>query len=131
MAQLCRQQEELKHLNTEVVLISYGQQKEAREWLKEVCPSFQLLLDPEREVYHSYALKHSWPGSWNLKTLLYYVKALSSGTKWRGIKGDPVQLGGDFIIGRDGLFLLKHPSTQATDRPGVSDILDILRENCR
>lgn len=131
MAQLCQHQEELKRLNTEVVLISFGQQAEAREWLKEVCSSFQLLLDPQRTVYRSYKLKHSWFSSWNLKTLVYYLRALLGGTEWRGIIGDSAQLGGDFIIGRDGLFLLKHPSQEATDRPKVSDILGILRENCR
>jgi len=131
VAQLCQQQEELKRLNTEVVLISFGQQAEAREWLQEVCSSFQLLLDPERRVYRNYKLKHSWLSSWNLKTLVYYVKALLGGREWRGIIGDSAQLGGDFIISRDGLFLLKHPSQEATDRPKVSDILSILRKNCR
>ncbi len=131
MAQLCQQQEELKRLNTELVLISYGEKEEAREWLQEVCSSFQMLLDPERKVYRSYKLKRSWLSSWNLKTLAYYVRALSGGREWRGIIGDSAQLGGDFIIGRDGLFLLKHPSKEATDRPKVSDILNILRDNCR
>jgi len=128
---LCQQQEELKRLNTEVVLISFGQQEEAREWLQEVCSSFEMLLDPERRVYCSYKLKHSWLSSWNLKTLVYYVRALLGGREWRGIIGDSAQLGGDFIISRDGMFLLKHPSKEATDRPKVSDILSILREYCR
>jgi len=131
VAQLCQQQEELKRLNTEVVLISFGQQEEAREWLQEVCSSFEMLLDPERRVYRSYKLKHSWLSSWNLKTLVYYVRALLGGREWRGIIGDSAQLGGDFIISRDGMFLLKHPSKEATDRPKVSDILSILREYCR
>ena len=131
MAQLCQKQKELKRLNTEVLLISFGQQEEAREWLQEVCSPFQLLLDPERRVYRSYKLKHSWLSSWNLKTLVYYVRALLGGRDWRGIIGDSAQLGGDFIIDQDGLYLLKHPSQEATDRPRVSDILGILRKNCR
>jgi hypothetical protein len=131
VAQLCQKQKELKRLNTEVVLISYGEKVEAREWLQEVCSSFEMLLDPERSAYRSYKLKHSWLSSWNLKTLIYYVRALTGRIKWRGIIGDSAQLGGDFIIGRDGLFLLKHPSKEATDRPKVFDILNILRDNCR
>jgi hypothetical protein len=131
VAQLCQQQEELKRLNAEVLVISFGQQEEAREWWQEVCSSFQLLLDPERRVYHSYNLKHSWLSSWNLKTLVYYVRALLGGTKWRGIIGDSAQLGGDFIIDQERLYLLNHPSQEATDRPKVSDILSILRKNCR
>ena len=90
-----------------------------------------MLLDPEPRVYRSYKLKHSRLSSWNLKALVYYVRALAGGAKWRGIIGDSAQLGGDFIIRRDGLFLLKHPSQEATARPEVSDILSVLRENCR
>jgi hypothetical protein len=89
-----------------------------------------MLLDPERKVYRSYKLKRSWLSSWNLKTLAYYVRALMGGREWRGIIGDSAQLGGDFIIGQDGMFLLKHPSKEATDRPRVSEILNILRDNC-
>jgi peroxiredoxin len=131
VAQLCQKQEELERLNTEVLVISFGQQEEARDWSREVCLAFQLLLDPERKVYRSYNLRRSWLSSWNLKTLGFYIKALLGGTEWRGIHGDSAQLGGDFIIARDGTFLLKHPSQEATDRPGVSEILKILRENCR
>ena len=98
--------------------------------MKDVCSSFQLLLDPERRVYRSYKLKHSWLSSWNLKTLVYYVRALLGGRDWRGIIGDSAQLGGDFIISRDGWFLLKHPSREATDRPKVLEIIDILKRNC-
>jgi hypothetical protein len=130
VAQLCQHEEELKRLNTEIVLISFGHQEEAREWLQDVCSSFRMLLDPERNVYRSYKLKHSWFSSWNLKTLVYYVRALTGGREWRGIIGDSAQLGGDFIIGSDGTFLLKHPSKEATDRPRMSDILTILRDNC-
>jgi len=130
VARLCQHEGELKRLNTEVVLVSFGQQEEAGDWLQEVCSSFQMLLDPERKVYSSYKLKHSWVSSWNLKTLAYYVRALMGGREWRGIIGDSAQLGGDFIIGRDGMFLLKHPSKEATDRPKVSDILNILRDSC-
>jgi hypothetical protein len=130
VAQLCQYEDEFKRLNAEVILISFGQQEEARKWLQEVCSSFQLLLDPERWVYHSYKLKHSWFSSWNLKTLAYYARALLGGKEWRGIIGDSAQLGGDFTISRDGLFLLKHPSKEATDRPKVSDILAVIREYC-
>ena len=47
---------------------------------------------------------------------------------WRGIIGDSAQLGVDFIIGQDGLYLLKHPNQEATDRPRVSGIFIVLKE---
>jgi hypothetical protein len=128
VAQLCQHREELKQLNVPVLLISYGPQEQAKVWREEVCPSFQLLIDPERNVYHAYKLRHSWLGSWNFKTLAYYLRALISGRQWHGIVGDSAQLGGDFIIEPDGSFLLEYRSKEATDRPQVSRILSLLRE---
>jgi hypothetical protein len=129
VAQLCQYQEELGRLNTVVLLISFGPQEKAKAWLEGTCPSFQLLLDPERNVYHTYKLKHSWLSSWNFKTLVYYVRALLGGKKWRGIAGDSAQLGGDFIIKPDGTFLLEYRSEDATDRPEALDLLGLLREH--
>jgi hypothetical protein len=128
VAQLCQHQEELRQLNVPVLLISLGPQEQAKDWIEEMCPSFQLLIDPERNVYHAYNLKHSWLGSWNFKTLAYYIRALVSGRQWHGIVGDSAQLGGDFIIEPDGTFLLEYRSKETTDRPQVSSILSLLRE---
>ena len=125
---MCQHQEELGQLNVAVLLISFGPQEQARVWLEEVCPSFQLLIDPERNVYHAYKLKHSWLGSWNFKTLAYYIRALAGGRKLHGIVGDPAQLGGDFIIEPDRSFLLEYRSKNATDRPQVLRLLSLLRE---
>ena len=82
----------------------------------------------DRSVYRAYELKRSLFNSWNPKTLWYYTGSLLSGTKWRGIKGDSIQLGGDFVIKPDGRFLLVHPSKEATDRPAVSEILALLKQ---
>ncbi len=128
MAQLCQHQEELGQLNIAVLLISFGPQEQAKAWIEEMCPSFQLLIDSERNVYHAYKLKHSWLGSWNFKTLAYYIRTLVGGREWRGIVGDSAQLGGDFIIEQDRSFLLEYRSKDATDRPPVSRLLSLLRE---
>jgi hypothetical protein len=123
VAQLCRYEEELERLNTEVLLISFGDKPDARDWLKETCPSFRLLLDPQRTTYHRYGLEHSWRRSGGLKTLRRYVQLIRGGRRLHGIKGDPAQLGGDFIVGSDGLIQLAHPSHDPTDRPPASELV--------
>jgi hypothetical protein len=129
VAQLCQHQEELRQLNVPVLLVTFGPQEQAKAWIEEMCPSFQLLIDTERNVYHAYKLKHSWLGSWNFKTLAYYIRALVSGRQWHGIVGDSAQLGGDFIIEPDGTFLLEYRSKEATDRPKVSEIITLLEKD--
>ena len=126
MAQLCQYSDKLKELQTKVGLISFGEKDEAKIWQKETCSSFQLLLDSDRSVYRAYKLRRSLLNSWNPKTLWYYTRLLLSGIRWRGVKGDSIQLGGDFIINPDGRFLLVYPSKEATDRPAISEILTLL-----
>lgn len=125
---MCQRREELDRLNVAVLLISFGPREKAGEWLEEICPSFQLLIDTDYNVYRAYKLKRFWSGSWNLKTLFYYIRALAGGRKLRGIQGDPAQLGGDFIIDRDGSFRLEYPSKISTDRPPVPELMDLLKE---
>jgi alkyl hydroperoxide reductase subunit AhpC len=124
---LCQHEEEIKQLNARVVFISFGAPEPAKIWLEQTCPSFRLLLDPERKVYSLYGLERSWLRSWNLRTLWYYFKALLAGRKLRGIQGDSAQLGGDFIVDAKGMLRLVHPNRDSADRPAVADLLTILR----
>jgi len=128
VAQLCQHQEQFKHLNVAVLLISFGSPEVAKVWLEDTCPSFRLLLDPARTVYRAYGLERSWLRSWNLKTLWRYIQLLSAGRKWRGIKGDSAQLGGDFIIDTEGIVRLAYHSHDPTDRPPVADLLSLLQQ---
>lgn len=128
MAQLCQQQTELASLNAQVLIVSFGTLPAAQAWLEETCSPFDLLLDPERQVYGAYGLEHSLLRSWNLKTVWRYVQLLTSGRRWRGIQGDSAQLGGDFVVDADGLVRLAYRSHDPTDRPPVGDLLALLRQ---
>ena len=128
MAQLCQQEEQFKRLNVEVLLISFSAPEVAKVWLEEICPSFRLLLDPERVVYRMYGLKRSWLHSWNLKTLWRYIQLLRAGRKWRVIQGDSAQLSGHFIVDAKGILRLTYRSHDPTDRPQVAHLLAILQK---
>lgn len=98
MAQLCQYQDELKQLNTEVLIVTFGAPPLARTGLEETRVPFRPLLDPEREVNHTWCLESTLLRSWNLKTVGYYLKMMRKGRQWRGIQGDSSQLGGDFVV---------------------------------
>jgi peroxiredoxin len=98
-----------------------------QQWLKEACVSFTVLLDSERTVYGAYGLERSYWRSRNLKTRWYYFKAWLSGKKPHDSHGDDTsQLGGDFIVDKNGILGLAYPSHDPTDRPPVDDLLSIL-----
>ena len=96
--------------------------------MKETCHSFDVLLDRDRSVYKAYGLERSYWRSRNLKTRLYYFKAWIAGKKAHDAHGDDTsQLGGDFIVDKNGLLRLIYPSHDPTDRPSVDDLLKVLK----
>lgn len=95
-------------------------------WLQETGSPFRILLDPERQAYHAYGLKSSVLRSWAPPNIGYYAKAALQGRERYGRRGDPHQLGGDFIIDRRGFVRLAHPSSNPTDRPSVELLLHTL-----
>ncbi len=127
MAQLCQHQEELEQLNTRVLVISFSDEYWARGWLEETQSPFPLLLDPERSVYRAYGLERSVLRSWSPKVLWYYLRKKLAGEQLHDIQGDPHQLGGDFIVGANGIIRLIYLSRDPTDRPSVEMLLETLQ----
>ena len=125
---MCQHKDGLERLNVQVLVIGFGAVSSARRWLEQTCDDFPLLLDPERKVYRLYGLEESWLRSWNLRTIRLYIRLLTSGRKWRGIQGKSTQLGGDFIVDSGGIVRLAYRSREATDRPAVDELLDLLRD---
>ena len=128
MAQVVSHQGEFEALDTKVVTLSFSAEQWARAWLQETQSPFPLLLDPERNAYRAYGLEHSYLRSWNVRAISYYVRALLHGAKWRGIRGDSGQLGGDFVIDRQGIVRFAYTSHDPTDRPTVDQLLTALRQ---
>jgi alkyl hydroperoxide reductase subunit AhpC len=128
VAQLCQQKPQFQELNTTVLVISFDDSFFAQQWLAETDECFQLLVDPEREVYQAYGLQKSLWHSWNVKTVVRYVQLMRDGQPWRGIQGDSTQLGGDFLIDAQGVLRLAYRSQDPTDRPSITTLLDTLRQ---
>jgi len=129
VAQLCQHQSAFKERDTRVLVISFGTLPAVQQWMRENCDHFTILLDRDREVYNAYGLERSYWRSRNLKTRWYYFTAMFRGQKTGDSHGDDLdQLGGDFIIGKDGKFKLIYPSYDPTDRPPVDDLLKILEK---
>jgi alkyl hydroperoxide reductase subunit AhpC len=128
VAQLAPRYAEIQALNAEAVTVSFGTEYWARVWLQETVSPFPFLLDPERRAYHAYGLQSSVFRSWMPRNLWYYVKAVAQGRETFGRRGDPHQLGGDFIVDSRGIVRLAHPSREPTDRPSVEQLLQVLAD---
>ena len=95
--------------------------------MEETCSPFEVLLDPDREVYKAYQLERSWLRAWHPKAIWVYIKRwFTGGTFYDSHGEDTSQLGGDFIIDRYGKLQLVYPSHDPTDRPPVDDLLAVI-----
>ncbi len=126
MTQVVSVQDKIQALNANVITISFGTSYWAQMWLQETRSPFPFLVDPERGAYQAYGLKSSVFRSWSVKNLWYYAKAVAQGRETFGKRGNPHQLGGDFIVDSQGILRLVHPSRDPTDRPSVDKILTVL-----
>jgi alkyl hydroperoxide reductase subunit AhpC len=124
---LCARQQEFADLNTRVFIISFGTFPGVQQWMQEVCSSFTVLLDRERNVYNAYGLERSRLRSWHPRVVWIYVKRwFQRGEFYDSHGDDTTQLGGDFIVDKNGVLRLVYPSHNPVDRPPVDELLKVL-----
>jgi len=115
---LCARQNEFVELNTRVYIISFGTLPAVQQWMNETCTTFTVLLDRERIAYNAYGLERSKLRSKSPRTLWLYFTRWLQGQKFHDAHGDDTsQLGGDFIVDRNGNLRFIYPSHDPADRP--------------
>jgi len=125
---LCAHQEELAKLNTRVFIISFGTLPALQQWMNEVCGTVTVLLDRERTVYQAYGLERSRLRAHHPRVVWMYIKRWFQRGQFFDSHGDDTsQLGGDFIVDKNGILRLVHPSQDPTDRPSVQELLKVLK----
>ncbi len=125
--QVYRAKATFEHLGVRVLFITFGHAYWAEAWRAETGVGFPILLDQARTVYRAYGLERSLRRTYSPRTLLFYAKKFLRGEGWRPARGDPRQLGGDFVVGADGRIVLAHPSRDPIDRPSVNTLLEAIR----
>lgn len=127
MVQLHREKKRFARQNTQVLLLGFDSPRRVQGWLQRTGVTFPFLLDPEREVYRAYGLERSILRSWSLRNLWSYVRAVFRGGSLPRIGADPNQLGGDFLVSREGEVVWAYYGQDPVDRPTVKEILERIR----
>lgn len=126
---MCEKQAEFEKLNTKILIISFGTFPVVQQWLNETCKDFTVLLDGERHVYQTYGLERSKLRSRSPRTLWLYFTRWLQGKKFHNSHGDDTsQLGGDFVVDKNGIIQFSYPSYDPADRPSVEKLLEALKE---
>lgn len=127
MLQVATHAAQFAQLQTQIVTISFVGEPFVSAWLTETQSPFEMMVDEPRALYKGYGLGQSALRAWGVRNLWYYAKALASGRKTKGKRGDTHPLGGNFIIDTAGLVRYAHPSRDPTDRPSVNDLTEVLK----
>lgn len=97
--------------------------------MNEVCGTFTVLLDHDRTAYKAYQLERSRLRSWHPRVVWIYIKRWFQRGQFYDSHGDDTsQLGGDFIVDKNGILRLVHPSHDPSDRPSVEELLGALKQ---
>ena len=117
------------HLNAiaiapaQVVVVTFAAAEELSQYRSHVNVPFSILSDPERSTYRSYQLgRGSFRDIYGMGTLRMYASLLRKGRKLRRPAQDTRQLGGDFVIDRDGRIAAAFYPTSPDDRPSIAQL---------
>lgn len=113
---------ELRERGIAIVLVSFAPPPLASRWQSETGFDWPILLDPERRLYRSFGLAAPILTAWHPKMFLYYLRLLLRGRRLMPVRQNPYQLGGDFLLDAQGVFLLAHRSRDPLDRPRLEEI---------
>ncbi|RDD42532.1 hypothetical protein TrispH2_005592 [Trichoplax sp. H2] len=114
--------------NTKTILITFGSQAGALQWLEETQATYPMLMDSDRKIYEAFGLRQSVAKVWSTTTMTYYAEQKCCGRSlYKMVKDDdPNQMGGDFIIGSNGEMTLVYCSKTPPDRPKIATLLSYL-----
>ena len=112
-----------------VALVTFTRQRNLRGYRSRLALAYPVLADESRACYRAYGLgRGPWWRIWGASTLLAYGRLLRSGQRrLRRPEEDTLQLGGDFVIGRDGRLVFVYRSTGPSDRPAVDALVEAVR----
>jgi len=112
-----------------VALVGMGTPEQTDAFVREVGAPFPVLADPDRDAYRAYGLVET--GAAQLLSPAAgkaMVGALLRGHRGAKPVGDVRQLGGAFVVDRDGIVRWANPSAYAGDHATPEQLIAAARE---
>ncbi len=120
--------DEIEARGAAVLAVSFEPRDRLFQLSRELRLPFPLLSDRERDSYRAYGLQRgNLRQIFSLQTILAYVKLLAQGRSYHFSRSDLRQLGGDFIIGPEGVIQYQYCSAAPNDRPSVDELIERIK----
>lgn len=107
-----------------IAIITFSEPEQVVVYQRTRLAPLPVLVDEARRTYAAYDLGHGsvWK-VWGPKVWLAYARLLRRGRRPHRPTEDTLQLGGDFVVGRDGHLAYAFRSEDPDDRPSVDELL--------
>ena len=124
-----RRHHEIKGFHADVVAISFEPLERLMTEARDLGLPFPVLSDPHRKTYRDYGLsKGSLREVYNVKAGWGYLKLLLRGRRFRFVRSDLRQFGGDFVIDMEGSVRFAYKCRGPQDAPSVEQLISVLKD---
>jgi peroxiredoxin len=113
-----------------VAVVAFSAPEYVEVYQRDRLAPITVLVDEDRATYRAYGLGRgsAWK-VWGPKMWWSYAQRLGRGQSIHRPTEDTLQMGGDFVIGRDGRVAFAFRSEDPDDRPSVDALLDAVRRS--
>ena len=111
----------------EVAVVTFGDADRLAAHRAHLGVPFAVLGDPARDTYRAYGLERaSLRAIYRPATVRRYVELVRRGRRVRRPTEDTRQLGGDFVVGPEGILRFAYRPVAPDDRPSAAAIVAAL-----
>jgi NAD(P)-dependent dehydrogenase (short-subunit alcohol dehydrogenase family)/peroxiredoxin len=118
--------DEIRARGAELVIVGNGAPNFAAAFREDYQLDCPLLVDPELRAYRAAGLRRGRVEALSPRLPWNALRALRAGSRQGAVEGDVWQLGGVFVIRREGELAYRYVSREAGDHPPADDILAAL-----
>ena len=120
--------EEIHALGADVVVVTFVSPSRLGQYLRIKKWPFRVFADPEMNAYRAFGLgRAGWLRLFHPRVILTYLELIIRGRRPQMAQEDVHQLGGDFVMDREGRVIYEYRSHDPADRPRVSDLIEVVR----
>ncbi len=112
------------------MLIGNGTPDDARAYRTALDADVEVFVDPELVGYSALELRRSLLANMRPSTAGAGLRAFFKGYRGRRMSGDPLQLGGVFVIDTDSRVVWSYRSKRPQDFPPIEEVLAAARSAC-
>ena len=116
----------LRDAGISVVMITQAEPKILAMFLRHDPQPFPIVADPSRQSYQAFGLERArWQDFFHPREIFRYLRLIAGGGRVKKPYAgeDLLQLGGDFLLDRDGNIHYAYRSRSATDWPTIEELL--------